>query len=56
MENWDVRDPIGEPEEVFRQVRDEIEQRVLRLVLALRIAQAGARRNAGSGGREPRPG
>jgi arsenate reductase len=36
IEDWDVRDPIGEPEAVYRQVRDEIEQRVMRLVLALR--------------------
>jgi arsenate reductase (thioredoxin) len=36
IEDWDVRDPIGEPEEVYRQVRDEIEQRVMRLVLSLR--------------------
>ncbi len=32
MELWDVRDPIGESEAVFRQVRDEIEQRVLQLI------------------------
>lgn len=36
IEDWSVRDPIGEPEEVYRQVRDEIEQRVMRLVLAMR--------------------
>ncbi len=36
VEEWDVADPIGEPEEVFRQVRDEIEQRVLRLIETLR--------------------
>jgi arsenate reductase len=32
VEVWDVRDPIGESDEVFRQVRDEIEQRVLQLI------------------------
>jgi len=37
VEVWDVRDPIGESEEVFRQVRDEIEQRVLQLIEQLRL-------------------
>jgi len=36
VEEWSVLDPIGLPEEVFRDVRDEIEQRVMRLVLAMR--------------------
>jgi arsenate reductase len=36
IEAWDVRDPIGESEKVFRQVRDDIEQRVLQLVERLR--------------------
>jgi arsenate reductase (thioredoxin) len=36
VEEWTVRDPIGESEQVFREVRDEIEQRVMRLVLAAR--------------------
>lgn len=36
VEEWTVRDPIGESEVVYRQVRDEIEQRVMRLVLAMR--------------------
>lgn len=36
VEDWDVRDPIGESEHVYRQVRDEIEQRVMRLILKLR--------------------
>ncbi len=39
IENWEVQDPIGEPEEVYRRVRDDIEQRILRLVLALRSSQ-----------------
>src|SRR5690242_20113546 len=33
VEKWDVRDPIGESEEVYRQVRDEIERRVMQLIL-----------------------
>lgn len=36
VEEWQVRDPIGESEEVYREVRDQIEQRVMRLVLAAR--------------------
>jgi arsenate reductase len=36
VEEWDVHDPIGEPEEVFREVRDEIERRVLQLIETLR--------------------
>ncbi len=36
VEEWDVPDPIGEPEQVFREVRDEIEQRVLLLIETLR--------------------
>ncbi len=36
VEEWDVYDPIGEPEEVFREVRDEIERRVLGLIETLR--------------------
>lgn len=32
VEQWDVRDPIGESEKIYRQVRDEIEQRVKQLV------------------------
>jgi arsenate reductase (thioredoxin) len=37
VETWTVRDPIGESEDVFRQVRDEIEQRVLELIERLRL-------------------
>jgi arsenate reductase len=36
VEEWDVSDPIGESEEVFRGVRDEIERRVLHLIETLR--------------------
>jgi len=36
VEEWDVTDPIGESEEVFREVRDEIERRVLGLIETLR--------------------
>jgi arsenate reductase len=36
MEVWDIHDPIGESEDVFREVRDEIEQRVRQLIETLR--------------------
>jgi arsenate reductase len=36
VEVWEIRDPIGESEAVFRQVRDEIEQRVQGLIERLR--------------------
>ncbi len=36
VEEWVVRDPIGSNEKVFRQVRDEIELRVQKLILQLR--------------------
>jgi arsenate reductase len=42
VEDWDVHDPIGEPEEIYREVRDEIEQRVMRLVLAMRARKPPA--------------
>jgi len=36
VQNWEIRDPIGEGEEVYREVRDQIELRVMQLILALR--------------------
>ena len=36
VEVWNISDPIGESEDVFRQTRDEIEQRVLQLIETLR--------------------
>ena len=42
-----MRDPIGESEEVYREVRDQIEQRVMRLILKARA------RKAAGGGRGP---
>ncbi len=39
MEDWDVRDPIGRDETVFRAVRDDIERRVMELILRLRAEQ-----------------
>jgi len=43
VEDWNVRDPIGESEEVYREVRDQIEQRVMRLVLELRARKPAAK-------------
>ncbi len=37
VEEWEVRDPIGEEEAVYRAVRDQIEGLVMRLVLAARV-------------------
>jgi hypothetical protein len=48
VEEWDVRDPIGESEEVFREVRDEIEQRVLRTDRNAALAQDRWRRRRSS--------
>ncbi len=36
IEEWTVRDPVGMSEDVFREVANEIEQRVMRLILILR--------------------
>ena len=35
-EEWTVRDPVGESEEVYIEVREEIERRVMALILRLR--------------------
>lgn len=42
VETWPIRDPIGESEEVYREVRDQIEQRVMRLILKTRARKAPA--------------
>ena len=44
VEEWKVRDPIAQSEAVFREVANEIEQRVMRLVLMLRAFDARAAR------------
>jgi arsenate reductase len=36
VEKWDIRDPIGESEEIYREVRDQIELQVMQLILVLR--------------------
>ena len=42
VEVWEIRDPIGESEAVYRQVRDEIEQRVLQLLERMRSRKPSA--------------
>jgi arsenate reductase len=51
VEEWKVLDPIGMNEEVFRQVANEIELRVMRLILTLRAKQSGEATRPGSGAR-----
>jgi protein-tyrosine-phosphatase len=40
VNEWNVEDPIGEGEEIFREVRDQIEHQVMHLILALRRESA----------------
>jgi|SRR5579871_2554244 len=48
-EEWTVRDPIGESEDVYREVASEIEQRVMQLVLKLRAAKNPPESHVGNG-------
>lgn len=41
VREWKVVDPIGQPEEVYLEVRDQIEHLVMRLILELRREQRG---------------
>jgi protein-tyrosine-phosphatase len=36
VEEWEILDPIGMDVDVYREVRDEIENRVMRVILAAR--------------------
>jgi arsenate reductase len=45
VQEWLVEDPIGQSEEVYVAVRDQLEHQVMRLILELRRA-AGAQRQA----------
>ena len=40
--DWKVTDPFGQPIDVYRQVRDELEARVMKLILDLRTQAAKA--------------
>lgn len=41
VQNWIVRDPIGQSEEVFRKSRDNIERQVMQLILHIRKQERG---------------
>jgi protein-tyrosine-phosphatase len=49
VEEWEVYDPIGDTEEVFREVRDEIERRVLALIETLRSREPVTPETASNG-------
>lgn len=49
VREWSVEDPIGEPEEVYVAVREQIEMRVMLLILELRRGQAKKEDGASSG-------
>jgi arsenate reductase (thioredoxin) len=40
VEDWEVRDPIGQSEAVYRKTRDEIERRIMTLILSIRKREA----------------
>lgn len=42
VETWDVKDPIGCPDEVFRSTREDIEMRVMQLILRIRTGKFDA--------------
>lgn len=39
VQDWKVRDPIGKDEGVYRATRDDIENRVMSLILAIRAGK-----------------
>jgi len=43
VRQWDVQDPMGEDEDVYRRVRDEIERLVMDLILEYRRQEKSAR-------------
>jgi protein-tyrosine-phosphatase len=42
VEDWEVPDPMGSDEDEFREVRDDIENRVMRLILKMRLEAVAA--------------
>lgn len=46
IREWKVKDPIGQEEEVYVTVRDQIENAVMRLILEFRQARNGTRKPA----------
>ena len=49
VEDWKVRDPVGQSEEVFRDVSNIIEQLVMRLILDLRTGKRTTRMSESRG-------
>jgi len=47
VRDWDVRDPIGAPDPVYREVRDQIEALVAALIQEFRAEAAGFEAPAG---------
>lgn len=43
VRHWDVQDPMGEDEDVYRRVRDQIEALVMGLILEYRRQEKSAR-------------
>ena len=43
VENWDVVDPMGRSEETFRKTRDDLEMRVMTLILRIRSGKFDSR-------------
>lgn len=41
VQQWDVRDPYGEPIATYRKIRDQLERRVKRLLAELKKSSAG---------------
>jgi protein-tyrosine-phosphatase len=44
--DWDVKDPIGKDDKVFHEVGDDLERRVMELIMWLRAELAGDQRAA----------
>jgi len=42
VQDWEVPDPMGCDEDEFREVRDDIENRVMRLILKMRLEAAAS--------------
>jgi len=39
LESWNVEDPVGQSDEALRKVRDELEMRVMQLILRIRTGK-----------------
>jgi arsenate reductase len=52
VRNWSIEDPIGRPEEIYIEVRDQIEMQVMLLILELR--REAAKSEAATEGASPK--